>query len=273
MKSQKHLSLTTTTADFIFILLFLLLIPNSLFLKAFAASPAFDEVFITDKKPILVQTYGDNSTQLRSRYANILAVNYVSDGKSLNATLWLKSKSENASTYSQPLKHLRYGMLIAIVSLPQNSGYNGANYDFYIEAVNGKWSEYLYQLSSRPIILYVDRDRLIRVIHNLLDNSVKFSKEDGTIVVEVKEEKDQQQDKVIVSVKDTGQGIDLDILPRLFSKFVTKSYQGTGLGLYISKGIIKAHGGRIWAENNNDGKGATFSFSLPIVAQISTVDG
>jgi signal transduction histidine kinase len=127
---------------------------------------------------------------------------------------------------------------------------------------------------SRPIILYVDRDRLIRVIHNLLDNSVKFSKEDGTIVVEVKEEKDQQQqDKVIVSVNDTGQGIDLDILPRLFSKFVTKSYQGTGLGLYISKGIIKAHGGRIWAENNNDGKGATFSFSLPIVAQISTVDG
>jgi signal transduction histidine kinase len=73
-------------------------------------------------------------------------------------------------------------------------------------------------------------------------------------------------------VKDTGKGIDLDILPRLFSKFVTKSYQGTGLGLYISKGIIEAHGGKIWAENNADGKGARFSFSLPIVTQSSPMN-
>ena len=75
-------------------------------------------------------------------------MDYVSDGKSLNATLWLKSNSANASTYSQPFKKIRYGMLIAIASLPPTSGYNGANYDFYIEAVNGKWSEYLYLLSS-----------------------------------------------------------------------------------------------------------------------------
>jgi signal transduction histidine kinase len=74
--------------------------------------------------------------------------------------------------------------------------------------------------------------------------------------------------QLIVRVKDTGTGIDLDILPRLFSKFVTKSNDetrgGTGLVLYICKGIIKAHGGRIWAKNNKDGKGATFSFSLPL---------
>ena len=75
-------------------------------------------------------------------------MDYLSDGKTLNATLWLKSNSENASTYSQPFKKIRYGMLIAIVSLPPTSGYNGANYNFYIEAVNGKWSQYLYQLSS-----------------------------------------------------------------------------------------------------------------------------
>ena len=148
MKSQKHSSLTVTATAFIFILLLLLLIPNSLFHKAFAASPAFDEVLITDKKPVWVQTYGNDSTHLKSGYANLLAVNYVSDGKSLNATLWLKSSSENASTYSQPFKKIRYGMLIALVSVPQNSGYNGADYDFYIQAVNGKWSEYLYQLSS-----------------------------------------------------------------------------------------------------------------------------
>lgn len=64
---------------------------------------------------------------------------------------------------------------------------------------------------------------------------------------------------------DTGQGIDLDILPRLFSRFVSKSYQGTGLGLYISKGIVEAHGGRFWAENNDDARGATFSFRIPVV--------
>ena len=69
---------------------------------------------------------------------------------------------------------------------------------------------------------------------------------------------------VIVSVKDSGAGIDPEILPRLFSKFVTKSDKGTGLGLFISKSIIESHRGKIWAENNSDGKGAMFTFSLPI---------
>jgi signal transduction histidine kinase len=64
---------------------------------------------------------------------------------------------------------------------------------------------------------------------------------------------------------DTGQGIDPHILPRIFSRFVSKSYQGTGLGLYISKGIVEAHGGKIWGKNNDDAKGATFSFSLPSI--------
>jgi hypothetical protein len=134
-------------------MLLLPLTSNSLFHKAFAASPAFDQVLISDaqmssQKNDWVQTYGNDSTHLKSDYANILAVDYTSDGKTLDTTFWLASNSENASIYSQPLKHIRYGILIAIVSLPQNSGYNGANYDFYIEAVNGKWSQYLYQLSS-----------------------------------------------------------------------------------------------------------------------------
>jgi signal transduction histidine kinase len=115
---------------------------------------------------------------------------------------------------------------------------------------------------NKPIILYADKDRLTRVIDNLLNNSVKFTKE-GSIAIAVKEREDQLRHEVIISVKDTGSGIDLDILPKLFSKFVTKSYHGTGLGLYICKAIVEAHGGRIWAENNV-GKGATFSFSLPI---------
>ena len=95
-----------------------------------------------------VQTHGNDSSHLRSDYANLLAVDYLSDGKTLDVTLWLKSNSENASTYNQPFKKIRYGMLIAIVSLPPTSGYNGANYNYYIEAVNGKWSEYLYELSA-----------------------------------------------------------------------------------------------------------------------------
>jgi signal transduction histidine kinase len=100
-----------------------------------------------------------------------------------------------------------------------------------------------------------------------------FTKE-GIISIEVKKKKkkkseddvDDNNDKeefIVVSVKDSGIGIDSDIEARLFSKFSTKSYHGTGLGLYISKNIVDAHGGRIWAENNPKG-GATFSFTLPI---------
>ncbi|HKG42208.1 MAG TPA: HAMP domain-containing sensor histidine kinase, partial [Nitrososphaeraceae archaeon] len=76
---------------------------------------------------------------------------------------------------------------------------------------------------------------------------------------------EKKDNHILVSVKDTGTGIDPEILPRLFTKFATKSFEGTGLGLFISKSIIEAHGGKIWAENNSDGKkGATFTFSLPI---------
>ncbi|HXS59676.1 MAG TPA: ATP-binding protein [Candidatus Sulfopaludibacter sp.] len=101
--------------------------------------------------------------------------------------------------------------------------------------------------------------------------SFRFTK-NGRITITAEIDKKCYKHKVIhqimVRVKDTGTGIDLDIFPRLFSKFVTKSNGGdggTGLGLYICKGIIEAHGGRIWAKNNEDGKGATFSFSLPFV--------
>ena len=123
----------------------------------------------------------------------------------------------------------------------------------------------LYEPNNKDNIIFVeaDRGRLIQVISNLLDNAIKFTKE-GTISI-ITEEKDTQ---VIVSVKDTGTGIDPEILPRLFSKFVTKSERGgTGLGLFICKNIVEAHGGKIWVESNDiyDGKkGATFTFSLPV---------
>ena len=125
----------------------------------------------------------------------------------------------------------------------------------------------LYKATKEEeIIIEADRIRLSQVISNLLDNAIKFTKEEGTISIVVEKKKDNNNNKevVIVSIKDTGFGIDSNILPRLFEKFVSKSSKGTGLGLFISKSIIETHGGKIWAENNSDGKGATFAFSLPI---------
>lgn len=70
--------------------------------------------------------------------------------------------------------------------------------------------------------------------------------------------------EAIVSISDSGQGIDPEVMCKLFEKFVSKSEKGTGLGLFISKNIVEAHGGKIWGENNKDGKGATFTFTLPL---------
>ena len=115
--------------------------------------------------------------------------------------------------------------------------------------------------------IVADRDRITQVIYNLLNNALKFTNE-GTITVSaIKRAKmtgGATGYEAIVSVEDTGQGIDPEILPRLFSKFATSSFQGTGLGLYISKNIIEAHGGKICARNNDGKSGATFYFSLPL---------
>jgi two-component system, OmpR family, sensor histidine kinase VicK len=112
------------------------------------------------------------------------------------------------------------------------------------------------------IIVQADKYRLNQVISNLISNSIKFSNKGGTIFITTKREKDNKA--IIISIKDTGKGIDPEIMPRLFTRFASKSFQGTGLGLYISKSIIEAHGGKIWAENNIDGKGAIFVFRLPL---------
>ena len=128
------------------------------------------------------------------------------------------------------------------------------------------------QLSYEPhdILLNVDKSRIAEVLSNLLSNAVKFTSK-GTITITVEQQqndnKNQNSDKdnklVTVIIRDTGQGIDASMLPRLFTKFASKSYLGTGLGLFISKGIIEAHYGKIWGKNNDNGIGATFSFSLP----------
>jgi signal transduction histidine kinase len=109
------------------------------------------------------------------------------------------------------------------------------------------------------LIVNADLNRVTQVISNLINNSLKYA-ENGRIEVNAR----KQNGEVIVTVSDNGIGIDQAILPTLFTKFTTRSVDGgTGLGLYISKSIIEAHNGRIWGDNNLDGKGATFSFSLP----------
>jgi signal transduction histidine kinase len=130
------------------------------------------------------------------------------------------------------------------------------------------------ELESTPII--ADESRIKQVISNLIDNAIKFTQK-GEITISI--EIDYKHNQIVVKVKNTGKGIDSYILPKLFNKFVTKSDSGgTGLGLYICKGIIEAHHGMIWAENNSEGNhsrdvdrvdsemgnGATFSFSLPL---------
>jgi signal transduction histidine kinase len=104
-----------------------------------------------------------------------------------------------------------------------------------------------------------DRERIQQVMSNLINNALRFTKE-GTITVKIQAIDGLAQ----ISVKNTGSGIDPQVIPRLFQKFVTKSARGTGLGLYISNSIVQAHGGKMWAENNSDGKGATFTFTLPL---------
>lgn len=117
-------------------------------------------------------------------------------------------------------------------------------------------------VSNEDIFIEADKGRLNQVISNLLNNAIKFTKQQGLIITTVEKKEDNH---AIVSVKDTGTGIAPEILPRLFTKFATKSDEGgTGLGLFISKNIVEAHGGRIWAKNNPDGKGATFYLSLPL---------
>jgi signal transduction histidine kinase len=110
------------------------------------------------------------------------------------------------------------------------------------------------------LIVVEGNEARIKVLSNILSNTIRFT-EEGSIIIST----ERVDNNIIVSVKDTGIGIHPEIVPRLFEKFASKSSEGTGLGLYISKSIVEAHDGRIRVENNNpDEKGATFSFSLPL---------
>ena len=140
--------------------------------------------------------------------------------------------------------------------------------DYVNKQRNQQKIKIVYALKNKEDInIEADRDRLGQVIHNLLDNALKFTTQTQQMIFVIIDKKNEGKEKeeVIVSVKDTGEGISNKILSKLFTKFATSDpTSGTGLGLYICKNIIEAHGGRIWAENNSGEKGAIFSFTLPI---------
>jgi signal transduction histidine kinase len=135
------------------------------------------------------------------------------------------------------------------------SGYGSSTRDSVIE----------FTPSADPLFVNADKTRIFEVLSNLIKNAIKFTK-DGKIEVRLS----AVEGKVLVEIKDSGRGIDPEVMPRLFTKFTTKSESGTGLGLYISKSIVEAHGGKMWAENNKDGRGAIFRFNLPLAPALGS---
>lgn len=136
---------------------------------------------------------------------------------------------------------------------------------------NGKNATIRLNLAKQPLNVEADKSKIYEVVANIVANAIKFTRTAArsnaeiqieTSVIESGEAKTPAS--AVCRIIDNGTGIDPTIMPRLFTKFVTKSNQGTGLGLYISKSIIEAHGGRIWAQNNSNGNGATIAFTLPL---------
>ena len=124
--------------------------------------------------------------------------------------------------------------------------------------------------NNSKILAEIDRIRFSQILNNIINNSFKFSNENSKVTITIKESVDMKNtsdmdNKIgVISISDEGRGISQDMLPHLFERFVTDSESGTGLGLYITKKLVEAHGGKIWAYNNNNGKGCTFEFTLPI---------
>jgi two-component system, OmpR family, sensor histidine kinase VicK len=209
--------------------------------------------YYPERKDELIEIIQRNAKRLQTLIANILDVTRIE-----SQTLILNKE--------------RFNIRDVISSLIKD--YKDRTKNSNIELINKNNN------NNNPIFVEADKDRIIQVLSNLLSNAIKFTNQ-GQISVNLFEKNDDNHEEdgkkeVIVSVTDTGSGINSELLPRLFSKFTSKSYQGTGLGLFICKSIIQAHGGRIWVENNDvsEGKsGATITFSLPSATDINTADG
>jgi signal transduction histidine kinase len=189
-----------------------------------------------EKIALMVDVVNRNAKRLERLTDNLLDVSRIENNKSLQL--------------SKEIFSIDSVIQDCIMDVSQHTGKKNLEFS-YVAAEDDN--------NQQPMV-NADKNRIMQVVMNLLDNAIKFS-EDGIISVTTTIDPDSKN--ITISVRDSGNGIDADIVPRLFSKFATSSERGTGLGLFISKKIVEAHGGKIWAENNKDGKGATFGFTLP----------
>ena len=208
--------------------------------------------------------YEFDSTQEAKNYANIISRNAKKLERFASHLLIVSRIESNSLALNKECLNLRDLIQGCLQDYGSLSGSGISNIKF----LNATQEE-------ENIFVNADKDKLSQVISNLLSNAIKFTKE-GAIIISIEKKRQGGIEEAIVKVKDSGPGIDCDIFPRLFSKFASKSYQGTGLGLFISRSIIESHGGNIWAKNNieNEGcMGATFAFSLPLIEHKVANDG
>jgi two-component system sensor histidine kinase VicK len=159
------------------------------------------------------------------------------------------------------LRKLKFKMGDLLFDIVRNYHKEGTN-----SVTSRKAVSVLYEPSNENIVVEADKERISQVIRNILSNALEFTNE-GNVLVTLRKERQQENEGkqiAVVTVTDTGCGIDPAVMPNIFEKFVTRSDKGTGLGLFVSKSIIEAHQGRIWVQNNTEGqRGATFCFTLP----------
>lgn len=232
-----------------------------------------------------------NADTVKDEFINVASHEFRNPVKSIiNSTVLLTSKIKDgeqkklldiAVRNSKKLKTLTENLLDA--SKIESNSLNLHKEEFYLNELvlnivkeyegnsfNLNYFSFVIRGCENDILVHADKNRISQVISNLIDNSIKFISKGDAISITIERRKIDgvgnsfDKDVVVVCVKDCGEGLGSDILPRLFTKFAAKSFQGTGLGLYISKSIVEAHGGKIWAENNKNEKGATFSFSIPL---------
>ena len=239
-----------------------------------------------DRKKQALMGIVRNSERLQKLASDILDIERIESN-----TFQLNKKSLNLNStisnivkdYAKRQKEHKDRDVAGLISTNVNAGNNDDN-----KNKDGKTRETNLVFQSKikeeeDTFVEADEERLTQVIDNILDNAFKFTDANGSVIVtlekqeaqsqlqsrehaqEGEKEQEQQQQHAIITIKDTGTGIDHEILPKLFSKFATKSHSGTGLGLYISKNIVEVHSGKLSATNNTDGNGATFTIVLPLV--------
>ncbi|MGI0000318.1 MAG: ATP-binding protein, partial [Nitrososphaeraceae archaeon] len=205
---------------------------------------------------LLQQEEGNNNIEKNKQLLDIIFRN-SKRLKQLTEDLLDVASIESGSFFLKKEKFKLKEMITYVLREFEETIQNKNNIKFFLEFNDNK-----------EIIIEADRNRLSQVIHNLLHNAIKFTTDGSiTVIVERKKDNNNNYNEILVSIKDTGTGIHPEVLPKLFTRFATKSpIAGTGLGLFICKNIIEMHGGKIWATNNKEKDkdvGSTFTFSLP----------